>query len=167
MGAVLGSEWHDVSIAVFVKDSDYIHDVVSLSTEVEELGNLLVLELLAIKLFNSVLVDDVSCWSRVKAMLVDSAILSVDIEVLLSFEKLWESDAASLLVIFNFKVSHHIMRIEVMLLKAEWSWDLTIVINIFSIEHLLEGLILHNVTNGILEITSLVGHLTIVIDEVT
>ena len=167
MGAVLGSEWHDVSIAVFVKDSDNIHDVVSLSTEVEELGNLLVLELLAIKLFNSVLVDDVSSWSRVKAMLVDSAVLSVDIEVLLSFEKLWESDAATLLVIFNFKISHHIMRIEVMLLKAEWSWDLTIVINIFSIEHLLEGLILHNVTNGILEITSLVGHLSIVIDEVT
>ena len=167
MGAVLGSEWHDVSIAVFVKDSDNIHDVVSLSTEVEELGNLLVLELLAIKLFNSVLVDDVSSWSRVKAMLVDSAVLSVDIEVLLSFEKLWESDAATLLVIFNFKISHHIMRIEVMFLKAEWSWDLTIVINIFSIEHLLEGLILHNVTNGILEITSLVGHLSIVIDEVT
>ena len=89
MGAVLGSEWHDVSIAVFVKDSDNIHDVVSLSTEVEELGNLLVLELLAIKLFNSVLVDDVSSWSRVKAMLVDSAVLSVDIEVLLSFEELW------------------------------------------------------------------------------
>ena len=163
----MGSEWHDVSIAVFVKDSNNIHDVVSLSIKVEELGNLLVLELLAIKLFDSVLVDDVSSWSRVKAMLVDSAVLSVDIEVLLSFEELWESDTSTLLVIFNFKVAHHIMRIEVMLLKAEWSWDLTIVINIFSIEHLLEGLILHNITNGILEITSLVGHLSIVIDEVT
>jgi len=77
-GAILGSEWHDIAIAVFIKDSHDILDVEALSAVIEKSLEVLIVKHLSVKLLSAKLIKDMARRSRQPAVLVDSSVALVD-----------------------------------------------------------------------------------------
>ena len=132
MGSILCPHRHDLASVVLVEDADQVLDVESLAAVVEELWQILVLKLLPVELLCRLSVNDVALVAHHEpAMLVDPSAFLVYEEALLSLQQHWHCSVRPLIEVV-VKISHEVMRVEVILLDAEWGGDLAFLIHVFS-----------------------------------
>jgi len=88
-------------------------------------------------------------------MLVDTTGPLVDVEALGSLHEHG-------LAIFVVKVTHNLVWVEIVLLNAEWCWNLTTLVHLIATEHRLTSHVLDDVVSlGVGQVTTLVNWLTL------
>ena len=156
-----------VAIRVLIEYTDDILDIETLARVVQELRHITIIELFSVELLATQFVDDMTITPLDEpAKSVHSATLLVYVEALLGLQELWYS-SPSALVVLELEITDEIMRVEVELFDAEWSRQLTLVIEISSHEELLFRMVLKNVALRVLQVTTDIGGLARLITVVS
>ena len=140
-----------------------VNDVESPSVVVEQLWQISICgSLVLIKFLAIVIIDDVSSLGGINSVTTTAYFRSslIDESTLRVFLDNWET------VFIIFKITTDLMRVEVVLFNVERSWKLTLIVEFLLIKHFVTVEIVDNITSsGIGEVTSLIGWLSIFIQE--
>jgi hypothetical protein len=119
--------------------------------------------LVLIKFLAIVIIDDISSLGGINSVTTTAYFRSslIDESTLRVFLDNWET------VFIIFKITTDLMRVEVVFFNIERSWKLTLIVEILLIEHFVTIEVIDDITiGGIGEVTSLIGWLSIFIQEV-
>lgn len=161
--SILISQWDDITLGVLIELTDGVNDVESPSVVVEQLWQISICgSLVLIKFLAIVIIDDISSLGGINSVTTTAYFRSslIDESTLRVFLDNWET------VFIIFKITTDLMRVEVVLFNVERSWKLTLIVEFLLIKHFVTVEIVDNITSsGIGEVTSLIGWLSIFIQE--
>jgi hypothetical protein len=118
--------------------------------------------LVLIKFLAIVIIDDISSLGGINSVTTTAYFRSslIDESTLRVFLDNWET------IFIIFKITTDLMRVEVVFFNIERSWKLTLIVEFLLIKHFVTVEIVDNITSsGIGEVTSLIGWLSIFIQE--